>query len=86
MNDSTVKKLSWRAGAQLIFTIIFSVLTVLALAVPMWIEQVTGLSPDQSSGETELLLAVPFGLASIAFGILTYRSRRKIAAARAELL
>jgi len=48
----------------------------------MWIEEVTGLSPDGGSGETELLLAVPFGLASIFLGVLMYRTRQKIAATR----
>jgi hypothetical protein len=83
MDHPTVKKLSVRARWQLVLAVIFFALTVLALVVPMWIEEVTGLSPDGGSGETELLLAVPFGLASIVLGVLTYRTRRKIAAARA---
>lgn len=84
MDQSAVTKLSRRARVQMILTIIFFALTVLALAAPMWIEEVFGISPDGGSGEAELLLAVPFGLASIAFGALTYRSRLKIAAARRE--
>jgi hypothetical protein len=80
MENPTVKKLSLRARCQLILAIIFFALTVLALLVPMWIEDVTGLSPDGGSAEAELLLAVPFGLASIVLGVLTYRARRKIAA------
>jgi hypothetical protein len=83
MDNPTVKKLSLRARWQLILAVIFFALTVLALVVPMWIEEVTGLSPDGGSGETELLLAVPFGLASIVSGALTYRTRRKIAASGA---
>jgi hypothetical protein len=83
MDNPTVKKLSLRARWQLTLAVIFFALTVLALVVPMWIEEVTGLSPDGGSGETELLLAVPFGLASIVLGVLTYRTRRKIAATRA---
>jgi hypothetical protein len=83
MNDHTVKKLSLRARWQLILAVTFFALTVLAIVVPMWIEEVTGLSPDGGSGETELLLAVPLGLASIVLGILTHRTRRKIAASRA---
>jgi hypothetical protein len=83
MDNPTVKKLSLRARWQLILAVIFFALTVLALVVPMWIEEVTGLSPDSGSGETELLLAVPFGLASIVLGVLTYRTRRKIAATQA---
>lgn len=80
MDNPTVKRLSLRARWQLILAVIFLALTVLALVVPMWIEEVTGLSPDGGSGETELLLAVPFGLASIVLGVLTYRTRRQIAA------
>jgi hypothetical protein len=83
MENPTVKKLSLRARWQLILSAIFFALTALALVVPMWIEEVTGLSPDAGSGETELLLAVPFGLGSIVLGVLTYRTRRKIAAMRA---
>jgi hypothetical protein len=83
MDNPTVKKLSLRARWQLILAITFFALTVLALVVPMWIEEVTGLSPDGGSGETELLLAVPFGLVSIVLGVLTYHTRRKIAATRA---
>lgn len=82
MDNPTVKRLSLRARWQLILAVIFLALTVLALVVPMWIEEVTGLSPDGGSGETELLLAVPFGLASIVLGVLTYRTRRQIAATR----
>jgi hypothetical protein len=83
MDHLMVKKLSRRARWQLILAVVFFALTVLALVVPMWIEEVTGLSPDGGSGETELLLAVPFGLASMVLGVLTYRTRRKIAASRA---
>nr|WP_294692545.1 hypothetical protein [uncultured Friedmanniella sp.] len=55
---------------------VFAVLTVLAIAVPVWIEEVTGLSPDGGNGELELFLAVPFGLAALACGALTLRTRR----------
>jgi hypothetical protein len=71
-----------RARLQLIAAIVFATLLVLALVIPVWIEELTGLSPDGGNGEFELLLAVPFGVLSVAFGILTWRSRRLLAGAR----
>ena len=82
MDHPAVNKHSLRARWQLILAVTFFALTVLALVVPMWIEDVTGLSRDGGSGETELLLALPFGLASIVLGVLTYRNWRKFAATR----
>jgi hypothetical protein len=68
------------ARIQLTLTVLFAVSTVLAVAVPMWIEEVSGLSPDGGSGEVELLLAIPFGVASLIFAAMTWRSRRRLAA------
>ena len=61
---------------QLILSAVFFVLTLLALIVPVWIEEVTGRSPDGGNGELELLLAVPFGIAALVLGALGWRSRR----------
>jgi hypothetical protein len=74
----TQGRLRRRARLQLVFAIAFAVLMVAAIAVPIWIEEVGGLSPDGGNGELELLLALPFGLASIACGALTWRSRREL--------
>jgi hypothetical protein len=46
----------------------------------MWIEEVSGLSPDDGNGEVELLFAVPFGVAALIFTALTWRSRQRLAA------
>jgi hypothetical protein len=65
-----------RGRWQLILSAIFSALTLLALIVPVWIEEVTGRSPDGGNGEVELLLAVPFGMAALVLGALGWRSGR----------
>jgi hypothetical protein len=68
------------ARIQLALTILFAVLTVLAAAVPRWIEEFSGISPDGGSGEAELWLAIPFGVGCIVFGALAWHSRRRLAA------
>ena len=75
-------KLARRARLQLVFALISAGLTVLAAIVPVWIEEVTGLEPDGGNGELEWLLAVVFGLVSIVFGVLCYRTRRQLKLAR----
>jgi hypothetical protein len=66
-----------RAKATLVLTVVFAVLAVLALAVPLWVEEMTGISPDGGNGEFEAFLALPFGLAAAACGVLSWRSRRQ---------
>ena len=80
MIDDSGGKLRRLARIQLALTVVFAVLTVLAVAVPMWIEEVSGLSPDGGKGEVELLLAIPFGVAALIFAALTWRSRQRLAA------
>ena len=75
-------RLARRARLQLICTIVCSVLTIAAFAVPEWIEEVTTLEPDGGGGELEWLLAAAFGVASVVFGVLTYRTRRLLVASR----
>ena len=80
MVEESGRKLRRLARIQLALTVIFAVLAVLAVAVPMWIEEVSGLSPDGGNGEVELLLAIPFGVAALIFAALTWRSRQRLAA------
>ena len=61
-----------------------AVLTIAAAVIPMWIERLTGLEPDGGSGALEWLLAVAAGALSIAFGVLAYRTRRRLAHAPAD--
>ncbi|HVQ18843.1 MAG TPA: hypothetical protein VMT27_07385, partial [Actinomycetes bacterium] len=79
----SVRQLSRRVKILLACTAIFALLAVAALVVPMWIEEVTGLSPDGGSGEAEALLAIPFGVASLVLGVLTWRSQRQLRARQA---
>jgi hypothetical protein len=69
-----------RARAQLICAIVFAVLALGALIFPVWIEELTGLSPDHRNGEFEVLVAVPFGLASCVLGFFAFRTRRALVA------
>ena len=80
MIKDSQKKMRRLVRIQLALTVLFVVLTILAMAVPMWIEEVSGFSPDGGSGEVELLLAIPFGVASWILAALTWRSRRRLAA------
>jgi hypothetical protein len=80
MLEDSQAKMRRLARIQLTLAAFFAVLTVLAVAVPMWIEEVSGLSPDGGSGEAELWLAIPFGVGCLAFGALTWHSRRRLAA------
>ena len=69
-------RLARRGWWQLVLAVAFAILTVVAIVVPMWIEEVSGASPDGGNGEFELLLAVPFGMASLVLGVLAWRARR----------
>jgi hypothetical protein len=66
------------------FAAICAVLTIAAAVLPVWIERLTGLEPDSGSGELEWLLAVAAGAVSITFGVLAYRTRRRLARVRAD--
>ena len=75
-------RLARRARLQLICAIVCAVLTIAAFAVPEWIEEVTTLEPDGGGGELEWLLAAAFGVASVVFGVLTFRTRRLLTTSR----
>jgi hypothetical protein len=77
-------KLARQARLQLVFALVSAGLAVLAALVPRWIEEVTGLEPDGGNGELEWLLPVVFGVVSIVFGVLTYRSRQQLKAAQSS--
>lgn len=72
-------RLARRARLQLIGAIGCAVLTIAAFAVPEWIEGVTTLEPDGGGGELEWLLAAAFGVTSVVFGVLTFRTRQLLA-------
>lgn len=75
-------KLTRRARLHLVFALVSAGLTMLAVAIPAWIEEITGIEPDGGGGEFEWLLAVVFCLVGIGFGVLCYRTRRQLKLAR----
>jgi hypothetical protein len=80
MMDNSQKKMRRLGRVQLVLAILFAVLTVLAVAVPTWIEEMFDLSPDGGSGELERWFAIPFGVGCLVFGGCTWHSRRRLAA------
>jgi hypothetical protein len=65
MPEATAPARRWRVEA--ILAVLAAALGVLTVAVPAWIEVLTGLDPDAGSGALEALIAVGlFGLAGIA--------------------
>jgi hypothetical protein len=77
-------RLMRRYRLQVAFAAACAVLTMAAAVLPMWIERLTGLEPDAGSGELEWLLAVAAGALSIAFGVLAYHTRRRLARVQAD--
>jgi hypothetical protein len=66
-----------RARWQLILAVVAAALTVLAMAVPAWIEEFTSLDPDGGDGSLEILLPIVFAVAAVALGGLSWRTRRR---------
>jgi hypothetical protein len=71
-------RLRRRARLQAILAAVTAVLTVLAAVVPVWIEETTSFEPDGGSGLLEWLLAVVFGVLTVALGGLSYRTRLRL--------
>lgn len=70
-------KLTRQTRLHLVFALISAGFTILAVAIPVWFEEITGLEPDGGGGEFEWLLAVVFYLVGIGFGVLCYQTRRQ---------
>ena len=65
MSGTTAHARRWRA--ETVLAVLAAALGVLTVAVPAWIEVLTGLDPDAGSGALEVLIAVGlFGSAGIA--------------------
>ena len=71
MSETTAHARRWQAEAVL--AVLAAALGVLTVAVPAWIEVLTGLDPDAGSGTLEILIAV--GLFASA-GIAAWAARR----------
>lgn len=62
-----------RLSAETILAGISVVLFTLTLLAPEWIEEITGLEPDNGSGALEVALPVAFAAAAVVFGWLARR-------------
>lgn len=65
-----------RARIELALAAIASVLTVVSVIWPTWIESLIGMAPDGGSGETERWVALIFAAVALAFLLLARRDRR----------
>ena len=68
-----------RARIELILTALFALGALTTVIWPTWIESLTGLAPDNGSGEAEWWLVALLGLAALVAGLL---ARRDLRAAR----
>jgi len=68
--------------------VVFVVLAIITAIWPTWIETVTGLVPDQGSGETEWVFVLVFGVLGVVAAVLSardyWRARRVPIAENAE--
>jgi hypothetical protein len=56
-----------------------SVLAVVTLFVPDWIEVVTGAEPDHGSGTLEVLIVLALAIASVVLTLVAYADHRRAA-------
>jgi hypothetical protein len=68
-----------RYRIELTLAALSAFLLALTLAVPEWIEELTGLEPDAGSGALELGIALAFLAATLAFAALARAERRRLA-------
>jgi hypothetical protein len=74
-----VKSSRTRYRIELALAILSALAFALTLAVPEWIEGLTGLEPDAGSGALELGIALALLAATLAFGTLARVDRRRLA-------
>lgn len=65
-----------RARIELILAGLFTVGTLATLVWPTWIESLSGLEPDNGTGEAEWWLVLLLGVAAVGAGVLARRDFR----------
>ena len=50
---------------EMFLALVFSALTIATVIWPMWIENLTGLEPDQGSGQLERIIVAVFAALSV---------------------
>ena len=66
-----------RARIELVLAGLFAVGALATLVWPTWIEGLTGLEPDNGTGEAEWWLVLLLGLAAAVAGVLARRDFRQ---------
>ena len=66
----------FRARLESVLAALFAVGAVATLIWPTWIESLTGLEPDNGSGQSEWWLVVLLGVAAVVAGVLARRDFR----------
>lgn len=69
-------RLGIRGSIMALLTVVSSLLALLTLAVPRWIELIFQVTPDGGSGALEVGVLVTFVLAAVAFGTGARRAAR----------
>jgi len=74
-----VKSSRTRYRLELALAILSALALALTLAVPEWIEELTGLEPDAGSGALELGIALALLAATLTFAALARADHRRLA-------
>jgi hypothetical protein len=65
-----------RARVQTVLSVLFAIGTAATLVWPTWLETLTGLEPDQGTGEAEWWLVLLLGAAALVTAALARRDYR----------
>jgi hypothetical protein len=65
-----------RARVETVLSVLFAIGTVATLIWPTWLETLTGLEPDQGTGEAEWWLVLLLGAAALVTAALARRDYR----------
>lgn len=73
-----------RARLELVLAVLFAVAAGATLIWPTWIEGLTGLEPDNGTGESEWWLVVLLGVVAVIAAVLARRDFRAVRPSRAD--
>jgi hypothetical protein len=65
-----------RARVETVLSVLFAIGTAATLVWPTWLETLTGLEPDQGTGESEWWLVLLLGAAALVTAALARRDYR----------